>query len=344
MTTIDRLKTVFIKYFIDLRWHSLIVAIALYFAISWCFLFLAGEYEITQNSNFIYWMIVTASTVGYGDLYPTTTHGQTTVALFVIPLGLSLFGLVIGRLASFVSYQWRKSVQGLKKLNYENHILIIGWNGNRTLQLINLLMREVEFSENKQKIALCVKVDIENPLPDKIGFVKVTSFSDDKGMDRAAVSNASSIIIDNPEDDMTMTIALYCAQRNPNAHAIAYFREERLGALLKSHCPNIECMPSVAVEMMAKSAVDPGSSVLHHQLLDSNDGMTQFSLKYSGTEIIKIAGLFHLFKEKYDATLIGISTGGPEAIELNPDLQRKVVPGCTLYYIAAQRIKKIEWT
>lgn len=344
MTGFDKLRKVLVRYFIELRWHSLIVAIALYFVFSWVILALCGETAITADANFIYWIMVTASTVGYGDLSPATSQGKYATALFVIPFGLSLFGLVIGRIASFVSYQWRKGVQGLKKLNYQNHILIIGWNGNRTLQLIRLILKETEDSNAQQKVALCVKADIENPLPDKIGFAKTSSFSNAIEMQRASVTSASVIIIDNPEDDMTMTTALFCAQSNPNAHIIAYFKDEQLGNLLKNHCPNIECMPSVAVEMIAKSAMDPGSSVLHHQLLDSNRGMTQYSVHYDAAEQIPFESLFYQFKNQYSATLIGVSSNGPESIELNPALSHSVEPGCTLYYIAANRITNIVWS
>ncbi|WP_315980980.1 potassium channel family protein [Aliamphritea spongicola] len=202
-------------------------------------------------------MIVTASTVGYGDFSPTTAAGKYIVSLFVIPFGLGLFGLAVGRLAAFVSFQWRKGLKGLKTLDYTGHILIIGWNNERTLQLIRLLLREIEYHHETQRVALCVKADIENPLPDEIGFIRVNSFNNDEQMSRAALKQASCIIIDNPEDDLSMTTALYCSDQNPDAHIIAYFKEESLGKLLKAHCPNVECMPSVAIEMLAKSAMDP---------------------------------------------------------------------------------------
>ncbi|NQZ30492.1 MAG: potassium channel protein [Oceanospirillaceae bacterium] len=344
MTSFDKIRKVLVKYFIDLRWQSIFIAIAIYFAASWLLLALCGETDITSGSNFLYWIMVTASTVGYGDFSPTTAAGKLVTALFVIPLGLSIFGLVIGRIATFVSHHWRKGVLGLKPLNYQDHLLIIGWNGARTMQLIRLLLQETQQSNPEQKIALCVSADIENPMPDKIGFVRVNSFSNLEDMQRASISEASCIIIDNPEDDVTMTTALFCAQQNPTAHTIAYFKDEHLGSLLKSHCPNIECMPSVAVEMLAKSAMDPGSSALHQQLLDSNRGMTQYSITYKGAKNTAFEALFHTFKHQYQSTLIGVCEKGQENIELNPSLDKEITPGSRLFYIAAKRIKNIDWS
>lgn len=344
MLPLSALRKLLVKHFLEMRWHSLVLVIASYIISSWLLLWVCDEKALTTNAEFIYWIIVTASTVGYGDLSPVTTPGKYAVAFYIIPLGLSLFALAVGRLAAFVSFQWRKGVQGLKSLNYENHVLLIGWNEARTLQLIRLLLREIEYQDQTQKIALCVRADIENPMPEDIGFVKVESFSHDLDMQRAAIDKASCIIIDNPDDDMTMTTGLYCANRNPEAHIIAYFKDDQLGHLLKKHCPNIECVPSVAVEMMAKSAVDPGSSYLHHQLLDVDHGMTQYSMRFSGQTALGVHVLFSAFKEKYGVTLIGVSSNGSESVVLNPDLGLQIEPGDTVYYIADERIHGIDWS
>lgn len=340
-----RIKKVVLKHFMEMRWHSIVLAIALYIASSWLLLSFCGETALIADADFLYWIVVTASTVGYGDLSPATTPGKYAVALYVIPFGLSLFGLAVGRLAAFVSFQWRKGIQGLKNLNYENHILVIGWNGNRTLHLLRLLLRENDYNADQRRIALCVKDEMENPLPDRIGFVKVTSFSQDETMQKASLDKASCIIIDNPDDDITMTTALYCYSKNPNAHTIAYFKDEQLGSILQTHCPNVECTPSVAVEMLAKSAFDPGSSSLHHQLLDVDKGMTQYSIKYPDkAPVTSVQQLFSAFKESHDATLIGISTNGRGSMELNPPLERPIPSGSTLYYIADERINDVDWS
>lgn len=345
MPLILKLKKVLLKHFMDLRWHSILLAIACYFVLSWLLLSLSGERALVANSDFFYWIMVTASTVGYGDLSPSTPTGKLIVAFFVIPFGLGLFGLAVGRLAASISFQWRKGIQGLKYLDYDNHILVIGWNGNRTLYLLQLLLREHEYSHDDRKIALCVRAEMENPLPDQIGFVKVSTFTSDSDMQRAAVEKASCIIIDNPDDDITMTTALYCYSKNPNAHTIAYFKDEQLSSILRSHCPNVECTPSVAVEMLAKSAVDPGSSTLHHQLLAVDKGMTQYSIKYPASATATTVGqLFQWFKQQHAATLIGISHNGPGSMTLNPPLEDAINPGSTIYYIADERINNIDWS
>lgn len=342
MPLIDQLKQLVLRHFIELRWYNLALYTVFYVFSTWLLLWLCGESDIVHIDNFVYWVLVTASTVGYGDFSPTTAAGKWIAALYVIPFGLTLFGLILGHIVTSVSNRWRKGVRGLNHVHLENHTVVIGWNELRTLQLIKLLQHEMRCLESSH-IVLCVKADIENPLPDQIEFVKVTDFTDEAGMARAAINTAGCIILDNPEDSVTMTTALFVASKNPNAHMIAYFQNEAVGDLLKQHCPQIECAPSVAVEMLAKAAVDPGSSRLHHQLLNVGDGMTQYSCRYGGSTINAQQVLVGL-KQFYNATLIGVAEHSTGHLQLNPASDLLVKDGMVLYYIADQRLTDIDWS
>lgn len=325
---------------------TLLLVLLSYCVLSWGLLYLAGEKDFNNIHDFVYWIVVTASTVGYGDISPSTQAGKWIVSLFIIPVGLSLFALIVGRAASWMSDQWRKGVRGLKDLDVSNHILVIGWNEQRTIQLLSLLLREQEAAPEKREIVLCVRADIENPMPGMVKFVRVNSFNKDEDMNRCGIASASVIIVDNPLDDLTMTTSLYANSRNPDSHLLAYFNDESLVKLLQQHCPNIECMPSVAVEMLAKSAFDPGSSVLHHDLLNVDDGgQAQFSVDVpKGTAAIPAEALFQNMKKVYGATFIGLAKGGSRLhLELNPPLEASIESGDTIFYIAPNRIQNITW-
>lgn len=338
-----RLKRVFARHFIEFRWHNLLLALLFYLVASWLLMWLCGEQDIVRLDNFVYWIVVTASTVGYGDLSPVSPAGRLAASFFVIPLGLGLFGLTLGRLAASLSFQWRKGVQGFKSLDYNQHILVIGWHEEHTLQLLKLLLRELDHHAEKCQVALCVRAEMENPMPERIGFVRVSSFTNDEEMQRVCVSTASRIIIDCQDDDATSSAALYVCNANPDAHVITYFNNESMGQLLKRHLPNIEAMPSVATEMLAKSAMDPGSSAVLHELLNVDKGMTQYSIEYAGSREVPLRQLFLVFKERYEATIIGVSAGRRQPAEINPALSREVKPGAVIYYIADERINDFDW-
>ncbi|MFT4789509.1 MAG: voltage-gated potassium channel, partial [Paraglaciecola sp.] len=97
---LPRIRKILVKYFAEMRWYTILVGMGLYSVICWLMMIVAGEEALTHPTDFIYWLVVTASTVGYGDLSPVTTMGKYFVSLFVIPVGLSFFALIIGRAAS----------------------------------------------------------------------------------------------------------------------------------------------------------------------------------------------------------------------------------------------------
>ncbi|KHA60417.1 potassium channel protein [Vibrio variabilis] len=341
MTVWLLVKKWFKSHVFHLSNRNLIILSLVYVALSWVMLKLAGEQALTQDiATFVYYLMVTASTVGYGDLSPSSNLGKWIVVLFVIPGGLSLFAALLGRVASGAIEYWRAGILGKRRVRVENHILLLGWNNARTIHLIRMLQHE---EEGKRPIVLCSRSDIENPLPGEIQFVKVTSYTDSQQMGMAHVEGASCIIVDNLEDDITLSASLYCANINPDAHLLAYFKDEALGHLLSQHCPKAECIPAVGAEMLAKAAVDPGSSALHQELLASTRGMTQYSTIYPQDQpSAKVEQVFSFIKKHYQATLIAFDVG--QGIELNPDLDRSIPAGSKLFYIADERIDSFNWS
>nr|WP_300308156.1 potassium channel family protein [Halomonas sp.] len=157
MTMIEKVRSLLVRHFYEMKWHTILLSLLIYLVVSWILLWLCGEWEIVGNVDYFYWIVVTASTVGYGDLSPVSLSGRMVTSLFVIPVGLGIFGLTIGRVAAYVSHQWRKGMKGLKALDYHDHVLVIGWHSDRTIRLLKLLLREIDTHADAKHLALCVR-------------------------------------------------------------------------------------------------------------------------------------------------------------------------------------------
>lgn len=91
---------------------------------------LAGEDSMIQNLfDAIWWLLVTISTVGYGDVYPTTEWGRV-VNILTLFVGVIFFSTMSGSVASVLVDIRLKERRGLGKVNMKGHILILGWNSN----------------------------------------------------------------------------------------------------------------------------------------------------------------------------------------------------------------------
>lgn len=86
-----------------------------------------GANTIESFWDGIWWAIVTAATVGYGDKYPVTQLGRL-VGMLLIIIGFASLSVFTGMIASLFVEDRLKGARGLKQLHLSNHIVICGWN------------------------------------------------------------------------------------------------------------------------------------------------------------------------------------------------------------------------
>lgn len=96
-------------------------------------LFFADRHYHTKGAgglfDAIYWAVVTISTVGYGDIVPSTKVGKI-FALVIILSGPILLSLITASIASIFVERKIKEGKGLESVKDKDHILICGWNEN----------------------------------------------------------------------------------------------------------------------------------------------------------------------------------------------------------------------
>ena len=331
----------------EVSWDAVFVLAACHFAISWGMIALAGGEEIVEGGKFWYFYATTATTVGYGDYSPATWAGRLVTVLWIMPGGIALFTTIIAKAVQQVSDRWRKSVRG--QSSYENladHIVILGWHGFRTQRMVDQLRGDI--GEEEREIVLCTAQAIENPMPDQVRFVSGAELNTPDVLTRAGVATAGYIIALGHDDSETLAAALGAAAVNHDAHIVAYFDHESFADLLKAHCPLAECNVSLSIELMVRSAQDPGSSRVQRQLLSTLEGPTQFSLKVpKDAGAVSYGALFSTLKENNDATLIGVAESalGDDLI-LNAPSGHRIDSGTIIYFLAARRIEpgEIDWS
>ncbi|CAH9055227.1 hypothetical protein PSECIP111951_02758 [Pseudoalteromonas holothuriae] len=342
MHIFKRLVVIFRAHVDQASWQLLSTVTVCHLILVWVLLFCAGELALIEPNTFIYYYIVTTSTVGYGDFSATTDFGRWVVALVQIPFGLALFGVLLGKAGQFMTFWIRRSMTGDKDFYHlRNHIIIFGWHPTRTKKMIDYILADAKRQD--RRIVLAVVDEIEHPLLSysQVDFAKLASFTDDDELARISTSYADKIIIDGQDDNQTFTAALKLSPMvKKNAHISAQFVDESKVNLLRAHCQNVECSSSKSAEILVRAMQDPGSSRVQEELLSTLYGDTQFSLQLpANLKTCQFGALFHYFKEKHDAILLGIAHDlSAQNMDLNPPLDYPVNAGDILHYIAAERV------
>jgi len=103
------------------------------FLISLAGAFVILHIEAKYNPNLksfgqaLWWVLVSISTVGYGDIVPLTAAGRL-LGVFVIFTGVILVSMFTATISSIFVARKLKEERGLKQINERDHIILCGWN------------------------------------------------------------------------------------------------------------------------------------------------------------------------------------------------------------------------
>ncbi len=111
---------------------ALIIAAILVFSALGVFLF---EYGAKPGSfgniwDALWWSIVTAMTVGYGDMYPVTAGGRAVALFEILAFGLFVMPLFVATITSVYVSRRIKEGKGLEEVKFIDHLIICGYNLN----------------------------------------------------------------------------------------------------------------------------------------------------------------------------------------------------------------------
>ncbi len=326
----------------EVTWPFLALCLAIHVGSSWLALAAFAEGEIASVGIFPYYYLTTATTVGYGDFSPTTTGARYIAGFWIMPGAVLLFTAVIGKLIQAITDKWTRAMKGHEDYSDKHdHVVVFGWHGDRSRRLIKLLLAEEEASE--QGLVLVSHSLTENPMPEAIHFIRVEALSSAEATVRSAVARAKVALVLGQDDDETLAAALAIGASPTAPRIIAYFQTTGPADLLRSYCPTAEAQESLSIELMARSAHDPGASHLQRIMLSSLHGPTQYSFTLpGGAKSTTCAIALTTLKDKCDATLIGVQHAGTDDLIMNPPTDCAINAGDRVFYIADHRLKENE--
>ena len=102
-----------------------------------------NQEQFNHIGNALWWTIVTMTTVGYGDMTPTTGLGRF-FAIIIMLSGISLIAIVTGTISSIFTSKRIMEDRGLEKINLSGHIVLCGWNTNAQNIISNLIIKLIK--------------------------------------------------------------------------------------------------------------------------------------------------------------------------------------------------------
>ena len=274
--------------------------------------------DISKDDNPYWWAIVTMTTVGYGDFYPTTPAGRI-FAVFIMFMGISLVSLLTASISSiFVARKIREG-KGLEQLNLTHHLIMCGWNpnGERILDSIQHLSGGI-----KRDLVLINEMNEEDVTQLKNRYRKIRihfvsgDFTQEEILNRASIIDADTVIvIPNTTgsevatyDEKTIFATLTIKSMDPSIRVIAYLLDRvNLTHIKRADADEVVVGDDFSAHIVASHVVDPGVPQIANQLMESNSNSRFKRVEIPSQFVGKSYDqLFDHFRKKDGSLLIGV--------------------------------------
>ena len=159
--------------------------------------------EYARADTYWYFYFVTAATVGYGDFSPDTFGSRLVVTLYVMPIGIAILGVVIGKVASLIAEISEKVRTGKMHFTMSGHTVVVGDSSSRTTSLLKNILADETVGD-----VILLSPQASNPFQKReAGFVS-GRIEDAAVCEQACLSQAARIII--LADDDAAVAAPHC--------------------------------------------------------------------------------------------------------------------------------------
>lgn len=228
-----------------------------------------GSIEELNLGDALYWVLVTITTVGYGDIRPTTLGGRIIFVLVALG-GIGTIAYVLEQLVSFSTKNQIKVLFGSGAVKMKRHTIIVGWNAKAEEAIKELRHADEEF--------LVVGSELDHAA---LNAEEIHHISGDptksETLNRCNIKEAKTLMLSLDDDSETIMVALASRKQNPTINIIATCEaQEHVDMMRGAGINHIISYAELSGRLLAHAVTEP---VVVDFIVDATTSVEGFDLK-----------------------------------------------------------------
>jgi voltage-gated potassium channel len=288
-----------------------------------------------------FWLsIVTLTTVGYGDITPTTLAGRI-VGIFIMLFGIGILGMFTASIASIFVEKKLKEDRGMHTYDFSNHIIICTWH-HGTPEIIKELRSDTRIADSP--IVLLAELETKPINDPNLYFIK--GAVSEENLKKANIEKAQTVIIlgddkleANARDAKVVLSTLTVEDINPNVYTIVELvNENNARHCQRAKADEIIVGSEFSCRLISRAATDHGISKVISELLSSRKGEDIYKVRVPKILADKpFLEVFTYMKKENGSIVLAIQESDSGVVTSNPDNDKIIKPDDSLIVIANRK-------
>ncbi|WP_421765252.1 potassium channel family protein [Ekhidna sp.] len=267
--------------------------------------------NLNNYSNSVWYSLATLTTVGYGDLFPSTTYGRLIGYVLMIT-SIFIFGILIGQLTTLMTTIKENKKLGYSGTSFSNHAVIIGWNefGWHVVDQLVGVGRRVSIVTNKKDDVDLIKEKYSS----KNVFVLFSDYNNHELLKKSNIEEATIVFINMEDDTDKLVYVLNLKKVFPETEFVVTLENGDLkNTFLSAGVSNTISTQEISSKLLASYMFEPdvatySESILSYAKSDGDYDIKQLLITpnnpYNGKSYQDV---FFDLKKRYNSVLIGIT-------------------------------------